>query len=386
MVARPATRCDTTLHALVGRVRGVLDEMVRPEYAGPGLSTLVPALLGTASADWLPAPVQDARSVVLLVLDGLGWDALDAKQGRLPNLSALAGGPVPTVVPSTTSAALTSLTTGLAPAQHGVVGFRLRLEQGVLNVLSWQGEHRHKPEARAVQRHPPFLQRDVPVVTKSEFRNSGFSEVHLGGARFYGWGAPSSLVEHCRQLTEAGERFVYAYYPGVDTVAHAHGLHDGFYDAEVVAADRLVGDVLDALSDSCALVVTADHGQVHLEPDGWLPLGRTGALVDACSGDGRFRYLHARRGAANELLDEARAEHGADAWVLSRSELFDAGWLGPDPSPATRSRVGDVVLAARTDVAFVDPALEREARLRSAHGSLTAAEMLVPVVAGRGRR
>jgi hypothetical protein len=360
--------------------------MVRPEYSGPGLSTLVPALLGTASADWLPAPARDARRVVLLVLDGLGWEALDAHRARLPNLAALAGGPVPTVVPSTTATALTSLTTGLAPAQHGVVGFRIRLDSGVLNVLSWQGEHRHKPDPHAVQRHPPFLRRDVPVVTKSEFRNSGFSEVHLGGARFCGWSAPSSLVEHCRQLTEAGEPFVYAYYPGIDSVAHAHGLHDGFYEAELVAADRLVGDLLDALSPECALVVTADHGQVHLEPDGWLPLGRAGAFIEACSGDGRFRYLHARRGEAAELVEAARADHGDHAWVLSRAELFEAGWLGSDPSPATRSRVGDVVLAARADVAFVDPALEREAHLRSAHGSLTAAEMLVPVVAGRGRR
>ena len=29
------------------------------------------------------------------------------------------------------------------------------------------------------------------------------------------------------------------------------------------------------------------------------------------------------------------------------TELLDEGWLGPDPSPATRRRVGDVVLAAR---------------------------------------
>ena len=46
--------------------------------------------------------------------------------------------------------------------------------------------------------------------------------------------------------------------------------------------------------------------------------------------------------------------------------------------------MGDVVLAAREPVAFVDPALPREARLVSAHGSLTAAEMLVPLLAARG--
>jgi hypothetical protein len=347
---------------------------------------LVPALLRGTNDDWLPDAVRGARSVVVLVLDGFGWDALEANRARLPTLSELDGGPVPTVVPSTTATALTSLTTGLAPAQHGVVGLRVRVDGSVLNILSWQSERRHPPDPQTVQRHTPFLGRDVPVVTKAEFRGSAFTDVHLRGARFFGWHAVSSLVEHCRRLTEAGEPFVYAYYPGIDTVAHAHGLRDGFYDAELIATDRLVSDVLDVLPSSCALVVTSDHGQVHVGPDGWLPLGPLAELVEACSGDGRFRYLHARRGRARELLDAARAEHGAHAWVFGRSELLDAGWLGPQPTAATTRRVGDVVLAARDAVAFVDPALEREARLMSAHGSFTAAEMLVPVVAGRGRR
>ena len=40
---------------------------------------------------------------------------------------------------------------------------------------------------------------------------------------------------------------------------------------------------------------------------------------------------------------------------------------------------------ARDGWAFVDPALRREADLVSAHGSLTEGEMLVPLLAGRGR-
>jgi hypothetical protein len=46
--------------------------------------------------------------------------------------------------------------------------------------------------------------------------------------------------------------------------------------------------------------------------------------------------------------------------------------------------LGDVVLAAREPVAFIDPALPGEANLRSAHGSLTAGEMLVPLLGARG--
>ena len=52
----------------------------------------------------------------------------------------------------------------------------------------------------------------------------------------------------------------------------------------------------------------------------------------------------------------------------------------------TAGRVGNVVLAAREPVAFVDPALPNERSLRSGHGSLTPDEMYVPLLAAPGRR
>ena len=42
------------------------------------------------------------------------------------------------------------------------------------------------------------------------------------------------------------------------------------------------------------------------------------------------------------------------------------------------------IAAARAPVAFVDPALPHERKLRSSHGSLTPDEMFVPLVAGWG--
>jgi hypothetical protein len=359
-------------------------EPVLPVYDGPGLASLVPALLGGRDAPWLPATVTGARSVVLLVLDGLGWDQITARGARLPAIAALEGSAITSVVPSTTAAALTSITTGVAPSQHGLIGYRVRVDGTVLNALTWHTDGRPAPDPRSVQRIAPFRGRDVPVVTKHEFRKTGFTDAHLRGTRLVGWRAVSSLVERCRRLVAAGEPFVYAYYPGVDEVAHAYGLEDGFFDAEVSFVDRLVGDLVSALPAHATVLVTADHGQIDLSPESWLDLGAIGELVDVASGDGRFRYLHARRGAADELLTGARELHGANAWVRSRDELLESGWLGPEPPTVVRRRLGDVVLAAREPVAFIDPALPGEASLRSAHGSLTAAEMLVPLLGARG--
>jgi type I phosphodiesterase/nucleotide pyrophosphatase len=357
-------------------------EPVLPNYLGASVAGLVPALLGTGPADWLPSVVSGAEAVVLLVVDGLGWAALEAHRPAV--LSGLEGGPITTVVPSTTAAALTSIATGTAPARHGIVGYRMMVGGQVLDVLRWRVPEGRPPAPESVAFVPAFQGRPVPVVTRGEFARTGFTEVHMNGARFVGWRTTATLVEHARRLVAGGERLVYAYYDGVDKVAHEYGLEDGFFPAEVAATDRLVGNLLEALPGTAALVVTSDHGQVQFRE--WVELGPIHSMVASYAGDARFRYLHARPGQASALVRAAEDLCGERAWVLSRERLVDERWLGPEPPPGpVLSRLGDVTLAARGLVAFVDPTHLKETRLVAGHGSLTGDEMLVPLLAGRGR-
>jgi hypothetical protein len=220
----------------------------------------------------------------------------------------------------------------------------------------------------------------TPVVSRSEYRSTGFSAVHLAGSELRPWYTASGLVVEVRRAVERGERFVYAYYDGIDRVAHAYGLAE-HYDAELRFVDRLVADVLDVLPPGAVLVVTADHGQVDVGTSVEV-LGRD--VMDGVrllSGEGRFRGLHCRPGAAADVAAAATDAFGHIAWVRTREELIDDGWLGGEPVPAVADRLGDVVLAPFEPTAFLDPADTGEQRLVARHGSLTEAEMLVPLVA-----
>lgn len=369
-----------------GAVMESAESPVLPHYGNGCIDGVVPALLRGEANDWLPEPVKGSRCVVMLVLDGLGSAIIDENRSLLPELAAMDGGSITTVVPSTTATALTSLTTGLSPAEHGIVGYRQRAEGEVLNTLLWRTDSgRRPPEPFMVQRHTPFLGREVPVVTRSEFLTTGFTDVHLRGAPFMGWSTIAVLVEQCRALAAERRQLIYSYYPGVDTVAHEFGLHGPYFLAEISFADELVGRLLDVLSPDVTLLVTADHGQVHVG-EGWLGLEPLGDLVASCSGEGRFRWVTAPRGGAAALSEAARERFGGDAWVMERDELLEGGWLGPKPASSNvRRRLGDVVLAAKGTAAFVDPQLPGEANLVGAHGSFTAAEMYVPLLAARGR-
>jgi len=360
-------------------------EPVLPNYGGACIDGVVPALLHRHEhlPSWMPAVVAGAPQVVLLVLDGLGWDQLEARRALAPFLSSLSGGPVTSVVPTTTATALTSITTGLAPAVHETVGYRVRAGGEVLNVLRWRtasGDARQSVPPREFQTHPAFEGTVPPVVTRAEFAASGFSLAHLPAADLRGWRMPSSLVAHVGRALGEGAPFVYAYYDGVDKVAHEHGFGP-FYDAELTAADQLVADVAGALRAGAVLVVTADHGQVLVGDNlvGFDPAVL--ADVVGMSGEGRFRWLHARPGASERLADACRANVGDVAWVRSVAELDEAGWFGGRLKPASRERLGDVAAIAHASVAFLDPSDPGENRLRCRHGSLTREEMLVPLLA-----
>jgi hypothetical protein len=369
---------------------------VMPDYQGANLTGVVPGLMAPPGCrpGWLPMAASDVDQVVLLVLDGLGWLQMQDRLAIIPNLASMTGGPITSVVPSTTASALTSLVVGAPPAAHGIVGYRVVVRgpagPEVMNVLKWKapsGDARQFVDPHAFQLLEPFGGQSVPVVSKADFAGTAFTEAHQRGARQMGWYQPSGLAVEVRQLIDAEEPIVYAYYDGIDRIAHIRGFGP-FYDAELIAVDRIVGDLLDLLPAEAALVVTADHGQVQVgkhvvELDDDI-LSR----VAMQSGEPRFRWLHTADqsdGAPERLAADLVDRYGDQAWVATYEQIEAQGWLGGPLTGEVRSRIGDVALVPFDPVAYLEPGEAAEARLVCRHGSLTAEEMLVPLLAARGR-
>ncbi|MEX2393412.1 MAG: alkaline phosphatase family protein [Actinomycetota bacterium] len=296
-------------------------EKTRPDHAGACITNVVRALQG--GADWIPDVVRGARATVLFVCDGLGWNDFVRRRDDLPNLRGFTGGPITSVVPSTTPTALCSISTGLPPAEHGVMGYRVFVGGGVLNVIRWAMQGKQTPDPDDFQPRVAFDGQALPVVTRATFKDTNFSRILYRGATFEGYMTTSGIAAKTAALIAGGERFVYAYYDGLDLVAHVCGLRDDFYPREVAYCDRIVGDLLDSLPDDVAVVVMADHGHVHF--DDRVELGPLNELCIAQAGESRFRYLHAKPGATGDLLAGARELVGGRAWVFTRDEMIDDG-------------------------------------------------------------
>jgi hypothetical protein len=363
------------------------------------VASLVPTLLavtgsqgqpGAPAPAWLPESVRHARQIVLLVVDGLGWEQLTAHRATLPTLAGADGvdRAITSVAPTTTACVLTSIATGRTPAEHGLLGYRLGAPgDEILNTLKWTlgtgpgRDARREMPAGDYQPFPPFpgSGRRVPVVSKSEFGGTGFTAAHLGDSPLVGYKSPSSMAVELRHLLAAGEPFVYAYYDGIDKIAHEHGLGE-HYQAELATVDDLVAGLVAVLPPGAALVVTADHGQVEVGPNVELLGSELMAGIRFLSGEGRFRWLHARAGAEGDLVAHATERYGDAAWVVSRTQILDERWFGGPLRDGVADRLGDVALVPHAPIAFLDPADAGETALMARHGSLTSAEMRVPLL------
>jgi len=359
--------------------------LVLPDYGGACVCNVATALLDDPDhlPSWFPSAAVGADQVVMLVVDGLGWNQLQERLSIATTMAAMEGVAITTVAPTTTATGLTSLATSAPPGEHGVVGYRIAVGRDILNVLRWstsRGDARDSIDPRRIGLVEPFGSQRPPVVNRAEVEFSGFTEAHLRGTRHAGYRMPSTLNAEVVRLLRSGEPFIYAYYDGVDKVAHEYGLAD-HYAAELQAIDMMIAALIAALPRNAALVITADHGQVDVGANMVKPHPEVLGHTDFQSGEGRFRWLHARPGAARDLLDAAGRHHGDVAWVLSREQIISDGWLGPKVVPEAVERLGDVALVARDPVAFEDPADTGPFQLVSRHGSLTSAEMFVPLLA-----
>ena len=370
-----------------GVTAGPRPEPVIPDYGGACTSGLIPAVMGDPddAPEWIPSSAIGADQTVVLVLDGLGWEQFVTRRGLMPTLAAMDGRSITTVAPSTTATALTSITTGLPPGEHGVMGYRMAVGRDVLNVLRWstyRGDARQAIPPRDICDVEPFLSQRPPVVVRAEFEHSGFTSAHLHGTRLVGYRMPSTLAIEVARLARAGEPFIYAYHDGIDKVAHEYGIGE-HYEAELVAVEWMVEYLVDVLPPRCALIITADHGHMNIGDAIVRPHPEVLSAVDFQSGEARFRWLHAVPGAERELLDAATVHHGDVAWVVSRQQCIDDGWFGPVVTPAAASRLGDVAIVPFAPVAFDEPTDTGPYTLIGRHGSLTADEVNVPLLIAR---
>lgn len=403
------------------------ERFVPPDYAGRGLLNVAATVLDVLGlhdasdppplADLDPKLRDGARNVVVVLVDGLGWDQLHRLRARLelPFIGRLmdpgSGAQVlqaTTVFPSTTTAAITTMNTARTPQEHGNVAYFTWLEEfgAVAQMLRWGPGERRRGSFFDDARNDPRAHVKVPsihararergartyAVEPEIFRAEAMTRMHAAEADFRGYLLPSTLSVRLGELLDErpwGEApaYVYAYWAGVDTAAHWHGPGSREEAAEAASLDQALSRAFATRRQGDTLVLlTADHGHALVDPDHLIDLegdAELRALLrNPLAGEPRCVFLHTDR--PEDVKRHLEQRYPGAFALFDRDELVNAGVFGRGDVTLVRQRVGEVCAFVRADRGATIVRVDGQTVLhRGSHGGMSPDEMRIPVLAWR---
>lgn len=328
-----------------------------------------------------PLDFKATQSLTVVFVDGLGTHQIKQRAGHSPFLASQHGNGY-AVFPSTTACGITSFATGLWPGEHGVVGhqaFDSSLALGGNMLTGWGAGL----EPRAWQQQPPLSELataagiPVRVISHSEYRSTGFTEITMRGADFT---SADRLDERFEIALDRRPGVSYLYVAELDKLAHRFGWESRQWVEAYESVSTEIEKLVSRRGDM-GVVVTADHGLIDTEPDRRVFLEAALSEFDLkyFGGDTRVAYLYldahdpGRLRSALEPFSHALTLHGTE-------ELVEAGYFGP-LAAGVRQRLPEVVLMARSNYTLFHAGFSKpkSSEMIAHHGGLSPAETQIPI-------
>ena len=374
-----------TLHLPGADLPRVGDPLITDVVAG-GLATIDPALPGASAQAAASLGMETgAHQLLLILVDGLGYELIEEYVGHTPTLRRVRGDvrSIHTVVPSTTAAAITAFGTGERPGATNMVGFSVAYGGGVMNLLAMEGG----PAPSEWQPVPTYFERlaaaDVAsaVVSPARFAGSGLTGAALRGARHVPAETLDERVSAALHELRVGTPVVYLYWSEIDHAGHGSGVGSDSWIANLEEFDAGLARLLRSLPAGVRTVMTADHGMINVDASQIVDVASTPALregVRIVAGETRAVHVHADAGRADEVEARWRDVLGESAWIVSGEAI--SALIGAGDGAAV---IGDFLVLARGRGGVVDSRTQSASAIAmpGVHGSLTSTEMRIPVVA-----
>jgi len=341
-----------------------------------------------------PLGLQPVTKAAVLVVDGLGAENLRARAGHARWLNHAWGARsliADSGFPSTTASALASLTTGVGPGLHGIVGYTVRdpASGALINHLKEWAPH---VDPATWQRERTIFERAAGegvaslALGETRFAGTDFTKAVWRGAQFQGVRGLAQQGQAMREFFDTHERaLVYLYWPALDRTGHSQGVNSESWIHRLEELDSAVEALSGLLRSDEGLVVTADHGMLDVPSDNRLIISEGSPLLDhvvAWGGEPRVPQMYLDSpDAVTEVQARWAEELGDRAHVVTRQHVVDEGWLGP-VAEGVIERFGDVTIAFTDNLVAYRESTASPASLAMVgqHGSLSATEREIPVI------
>lgn len=358
--------------------------------------------------------------IILFLIDGLGFDrfvkdGLNYEFFRLLNQKGSVS-PLTSLFPSTTAAAITTLAINQLPQEHGLFEWFVYFKEidQVIATLPFSLPGEKTPDSLLKKGvDPGFLYQGKTIYqilinkgvvaylfNSSEYAKSSYSQIIGRGGFSVPFQSSADLAVKLSEKLAKTDRpaYFYVYWDYLDTASHHFGPGSPEFLAELAKLSAFFHDFLKKMKgatvDKTLLILTADHGQIAIEPgrtiflngltelEESLEKGLSGQPILPC-GSLRDVFLHVKPeklAATKEFLSQKLTGR---AQVLTTEEALDQGLFGlGKPSQKFRERAGNLLILPNRGetVWYKYPGVEHSfLKFLGLHGGLSEEERLIPL-------
>lgn len=378
--------------------------MYLPDYKGGSIvnlmSSIITALGGSPKYKPLrilrPAELSESKNILLLVIDGIGYEWL-MKNGQKTVFSKHLRGRITSVFPPTTGSAIPTFLTGVAPQQHTKTGWYVHLKElGILSTVLSLTPRLGGPSFKylGVKSRELFDESDIWDKIKASFcmvmnKDIVGPDRKEGKKRVFGCKTLSRFFVQIRRAIKSTNRrkLIYAYWHGFDGVCHSKGTKSRALKKHFKELDKKLASFLKSVEGtSTTVIITSDHGFIDTADSKKINLNRHPKLVETLTlpmaGEIRAAYLYVRPSKAREFEAYVQKHFNGLCWLYKGEDLIKRNFFGLfKPNKRLFDRVGDYVLIMKKNYIIEDVLPGKKPHNFAAeHGGVSREEMLVPLI------
>ena len=377
---------------------------MKPDYTN-SIVNLVSSIISTdgVASPYSPLDEQslsglsDSENIVLLVLDGLGYN-------YLKNLSAVTyvahhlKKSITSVFPPSTGSAMTSIYSGLAPQQHASTGWWVYLREFglVSRILPYSNTIDYNVLGESISHVidvtplPSLMIRDYYAILSERIVDSEFTRNIVRNAKRIAYDNElGGLIDSIKNIIDhsEGKKYIQAYWPYLDEVSHLLGPSSKEARDHLLFIDAKIKKLVESIDGtSTTLIITSDHGLIDVPKSNSILTQDhpelTDSLILPLCGDTRSVFCYVRPWQTDRFETYIQRTFGDICEIHRSKDLIEQEWFGLyEPNPKLLTRVGDYTLIFKEHYAILNSYPGREApELLGHHGGVSPDEMLVPLI------
>ena len=380
--------------------------MFLPNYKDGGIANLMSSLgsaLGAKSKYkplkiFKPDELKSTKNVVLLVIDGLGFEYI-RKFGKNSVFSKYLRGKITSVFPTVTSTAVPLFFTGFSSQEHGMTGWHMFIKElgCVIKSLPYTTRTSRFPlgEVRDISQVfnlKPFTNRikcQSYVVTMKEIVNSSFTIATAGKAKICAYKNLNGCFKKIKKIIKSNSRkkFIHAYWPKFDTLCHHYGTKNKKVFAHFKQLNKeLVSFVKTIEGTNTAIIITADHGMIDVPKSKVINLKNHPKLRETLSvplcGDSRYAYCYVKSDKTREFERYVKTKLKHCCTLYKSKDLVKKNYFGLEkPSKKFLERIGEYTIIMKENYAIYDFLVQEKGKRNVGdHGGLSKEELFVPLI------